>query len=159
MCFTDRLKRDQAASLTHAELTILTPSVFLHSFLSFNLRRAAHKAFLALPPRQLYQPPPGSIFSLHRQMFQAPDYLVPCEGERKDVYTALVVKWEFPVTAPLLAAGFRTGEQNIGVHGFIYWVAVFSRSQGTEQRNSQGDELAMSLHLLPESHFPFQYHQ
>lgn len=120
MCFTDGLKREQAASLTHAELTILTPSAFLHSFLSFNWRTAAYKALLAPPPRQLYQPPPGSIFSIHRQMFRAPDYLVPREGERKDVYIALVVQSEILVTAPLVAAGFRTGEQNIGVHGFIY---------------------------------------
>lgn len=118
MCFTDKLKREQAASLTHAELTILTPSAFLHSFLSFSWRTAAYKA--ALPPRQLYQPPPGSIFSIHRQTFQAPDYLEPCEGERKDVCTALVVKSEILVTAPLLAAGFRTGEQNIGFHGFMH---------------------------------------
>lgn len=119
MCFTDRLKREQAASLTHAELTILSPSAFLHSFLSFNCRTAAYEAFLAPPPRQLYQPPPGNIFSIHRQMFQVPDYLVPCEGERKDVYTALAVKSEILMTAPLLAAGFRTGQQNIGGHGFI----------------------------------------
>lgn len=53
-------------------------------------------------------------------MFRAPDYLVPREGERKDVYIALVVQSEILVTAPLVAAGFRTGEKNIGVHGFIY---------------------------------------
>lgn len=120
MCFTDRLKREQEGSLTHAELTILTPSALLPSFLSFNWRTAAYKAFIASPPRQLHQPPPGSIFSIHRQMFQALEYLVPCEEERKDVCTALVVKSEILMTAPLLAAGFTTGEQNICVHGFIY---------------------------------------
>lgn len=41
-------------------------------------------------------------------------------GGKEGRVLALVMKSEILVPAPLLAAGFRTAEQNIGVHGFIY---------------------------------------